>query len=343
MLITLKEENLKMNKVKRIAAVALSAALLAACGGAPAENSGENTGGETVSIGIVQYAEHPALDDATAGFEDYLESQGYSKDGFDYKNAQGDQSNCVTIAQTFVNGKKDLIYAVATPAAQVVANETSDIPIIISAVTDPASSGLVESNEKPGTNVTGSSDLTPVEAQLELLKEILPETSKIAIMYCNAEENSKFQADLAKKTCDELGLAYQEATVTDSNQIQQVVESLIGKVDAIYVPTDNLLAEGMATLTQVANENGIPTMVGEEGMVENGALITKGLNYYELGQLAGKQAVAILKDGKNAADLAVEYIPSDKCKIVINKETMDKLGITIPDEVVEQAELVGAE
>lgn len=249
----------------------------------------------------------------------------------------------MTIAQTFVNGKKDLIYAVATPAAQVVANETSDIPIIISAVTDPASSGLVESNEKPGTNVTGSSDLTPVEAQLELLKEILPETSKIAIMYCNAEENSKFQADLAKKTCDELGLAYQEATVTDSNQIQQVVESLIGKVDAIYVPTDNLLAEGMATLTQVANENGIPTMVGEEGMVENGALITKGLNYYELGQLAGKQAVAILKDGKNAADLAVEYIPSDKCKIVINKETMDKLGITIPDEVVEQAELVGAE
>lgn len=335
---------MNMKKGTKALALALSAALLAACSGAPAENTdGAETTGETAKIGILQYAEHPALDEATRGFEEYLESHGYDASSIDYKNAQGDQSNCVTIAQTLVNGNMDLIYAVATPAAQAVANQTTDIPIVISAVTDPASSGLVESNEKPGTNVTGSSDLTPVAAQLELLQQILPDASKIAIMYCNAEENSKFQANLAKEECDRLGLAYQEATVTDSNQIQQVVESLIGKVDAIYVPTDNLLAEGMATLTQVANENGLPTVVGEEGMVENGGLITKGLNYYELGQLAGAQAEAILKGEKDPKDIAIEYIPSEKCTLVINQGTLDKLGLTIPADLMDQATIIGAE
>lgn len=343
-----------MKKLTKTLSVLMALSMLAGCSSAgntstDAADTGSDTGTDTAvetktaKIGIIQYVEHPALDRATAGFEDYLKEKGYTEDSFDYKNGQGDQSNCNTIADTFVNDKEDLIYAVATPAAQAVANKTDSIPIVVSAVTDPATSGLVESNEKPGTNVTGASDLNPVEAQLNLLKQILPDAKKIGIMYCNAEENSRYQASLAEEVCKEIGLEYVEATVTDSNQIKQVTESLIGKVDAIYVPTDNLLAEGMTALTQVANENGLPCIVGEEGMVENGGLATYGIDYYELGKLAGAQAYAILNDGKDPKDMAVEYLPDDKCELTVNTAAAEKLGITIPEDVMKDAVVVGEE
>lgn len=341
-----------MKKLTKITAALMAVSLLAGCSSTPAsdsKDSADSTGSDaaaetkTAKIGIIQYAEHPALDAATKGFEDTLKEAGYSENSFDFKNGQGDQSNCNTIADTFVNEDEQLIYAVATPAAQAVANKTDTIPIVVSAVTDPASSGLVDSNEKPGTNVTGASDLNPVKDQIDLLKKILPDASTIAIMYCNAEENSRFQADLAKAYCDEVGLKYQDATVTDSNQIQQVTESLIGKVDAIYIPTDNMLAEGMTAVTQVANENGLPTIVGEEGMVNNGGLATYGIDYYELGKLAGAQAIAILEDGKDPKDMAVEYLPGDKCTLTVNQESAKKLGIEIPEDVLKDAVVVGEE
>lgn len=280
--------------------------------------SSQGESAQAPKVGVVQFAEHPALDNAYKGFVEGLKENGYDvEDGtveIDYKNAQGDQSNNTTIAQTFVNDNDDLIYAIATPAAQATANATKDIPIVISAVTDPKTSGLVKENEKPETNVTGTSDLTPVDAQLDLLKQLVPDAKKIAIMYCNAEDNSKFQADLAEAKAKELGLDVEIATVTDSNQIQQVAESLIGKVDAVYVPTDNLLAEGMATLAQVMSENSIPLIVGEEGMVENGGLATYGIDYFELGKLAGKQAAEILKGEKQPEDMAIEYLPSENAR-----------------------------
>ncbi|MBD5424540.1 MAG: ABC transporter substrate-binding protein [Allobaculum sp.] len=296
-----------------------------------------------VTIGILQYVEHPALDAATEGFEDYLKDNGYADAKIDFKSAQGEIANCTSIAQKFVNDDVSLIFAVATPAAQAAANETKDIPIVLSAVTDPADSGLVKSNEEPGGNVTGSSDLTPVEAQFDLLQEILPDVKTIGLLYCNAEANSVFQINLAKEQCEERGLEYKEASVTDSNQIQQVVESLNGKVDAIYVPTDNMMAESMATVTQAASQYGIPCIVGEEGMVENGGLATYGINYYELGQLAGAQAVAILKDGDKPAEMAIAYLPADQCTLTINKKTAETLNLDIPQSVLDRATVVGEE
>ncbi len=326
-----------MNKFLKSCAAATMALAMVGCSQGQTEGEGEKA-----NIGIIQYAEHPALDQAYEGFVEGLKENGYDTDAveIDYKNAQGDQSNNKTIANTFVNDNVDLIYAIATPSAQAAANETKDIPIVVSAVTDPQTSGLVKSNDKPDTNVTGTSDLNPIDAQIDLLKQMVPNAKKIAIMYCNAEDNSRFQADLAKKKAEDLDLEVVEATVTDSNQIQQVTESLVGKVDAIYVPTDNLLAEGMASLTQVTNANKIPTIVGEEVMVANGGLATYGLDYYELGKMAGKQAAEILKGESDPKTMAIEYLPNEKCKLTINGKTVEEIGIEIPSDLKEEAEII---
>lgn len=344
-------------KMHRYSIAALGAALLlAGCSsssGSSTSSTASAAGSETstsavsdaknVKIGILQYTEHPALDAATQGFEDYLKENGFADAQIEFNSAQNEVANCTSIAQKYVNDDVSLIYAVATPAAQAASNETKDIPIVLSAVTDPADSGLVESNEKPGNNVTGSSDLNPIEAQFDLLQEILPEAKTVGLLYCNAEANSVFQINLAKEQCDERGLEYQEASVTDSNQIQQVVESLKGKVDVIYVPTDNLMAESMATVSQTANDMGIPTIVGEEGMVENGALATYGIDYYKLGQLAGAQAAAILEGKSEPKDMAIQYLATDECTLSYNPETAKKLGITLPDSVVERGVVIGEE
>lgn len=285
-------------------------------------------------IGIVQLVEHPALDASYKGFVDGLAQAGFV-DGenitIDYENAQGEQANCVTIAQKFVNGGNDLILAIATPAAQAVANLTKDIPILITAVTDPVSAQLVKSNEMPGTNVSGTSDLTPCEEQIKLLKRLVPDAKTVGMLYCSSEQNSLFQISIAKKACDALGLKYIDATVSNSNEIQQVTQSLVGKVDAIYAPTDNMIASGMATVAQVTNENKIPTIVGEEGMMDAGGLATYGLNYYDLGKQTATMAVAILRDGKNPAEMPIQYLKNAVLKI--NDETVKKIGIEIPADL----------
>lgn len=323
-----------MKKALKIALASFMAASMVAC----------SSGGDQdqTKVGIIQLAEHPALDQSYEGFMDALNEAGYTEENttFDYQNASNDLSNCDTIAEKLVSDGNDLIYAIATPAAQSVAGKTSEIPVVLAAVTDPAASGLVETNEEPGGNVTGASDLTPVTEQIDLLQQLLPDAKKIAIMYCSSEDNSILQADLAKAAAEAAGLEYELATVSDSNMIQQVTESLIGKVDAIYIPTDNLLAEGMSTVTQVANANNLPCIVGEEGMVENGGLATYGIDYYELGKMAGEQAVAILKGEKTAAETPIAYLPAEQCTLTINKEAADQLGITIPDDLLETAEVI---
>ena len=279
-----------MKKVLSIIMSLLMAFSLCACGG-----NQEDDG--TTQVGVIQLAEHPALDQSYEGFMAALKDGGYVEGDnlkVDFKNAQGDPSNCESIATKFVNDKVDLILAIATNAAQAAANATKDIPIVLTAVTDPEYSGLVDTNEKPGGNVTGTSDLTPVEAQIELLKDILPNAKNVAVMFNGAEDNSIFQANIAKTAIENNGMKYHEVSVSELGQIQQVVESLVGKVDAIYIPTDNLLAEGMTTVSMIANENKIPVITGEEGMCSNGGLATYALSYYNLGYKAGEQAVAIL-------------------------------------------------
>lgn len=325
--------------------IALSATACSSGGSASSAAASAAAGSQAASaaadkkfkIGIVQLVEHPALDAAYKGFVDGLAKAGYV-DGqnitLDYQNAQGEQPNCQTIASKLVNDKSDLILAIATPAAQAVANTTKDIPILVTAVTDPADAKLVASNEKPGGNVSGTSDLTPVEEQMKLLKQLLPNAKKVAMLYCSSETNSKFQVDIAKKSAAALGLETVDATVSNSNEIQQVVQSLVGKVQAIYAPTDNMIAAGMATVSMVAQPAKLPIIVGESGMVDNGGLATYGINYYNLGLLTAQQAVKILKDGAKPADMPIEY--STNCDLTINKEVAAKIGVTIPQELLDK-------
>ncbi|MGI6007660.1 MAG: ABC transporter substrate-binding protein [Ruminococcus sp.] len=341
---------MKNKTVKKILAAALSvvmvSSMLAGCGSqeseeqssestaeetpadeADAEESGD-AGKDVYKIGVIQYIQHDALDASNEGFFAALDEMGIPYQ-VDQQNAAGETASCQTISQTLVNNQNDLIFAIGTPAAQAVAGVTSDIPIVLTAVTDPAASGLVESNDAPGGNVTGTSDLTPVADQIDLLKKILPDAQKVGILYCSAESNSEIQASMAREACEKLGMETEDYTVSSSNEIQTVVESAIGKVDALYAPTDNVIAVGMATVGMVANENGIPVICGESGMVDEGGLATYGIDYYELGYMAGQMAAEILVDGKNPADMPIEYLDADKCELAVNEETAEALQIDL--------------
>lgn len=283
--------------------------------------------GDTVyKIGVLQLTQHPALDATNKGFFAALDDAGI-KYVADQQNASGEQANCVTIAEKLVNDKSDLILAIATPAAQAVAGVTDSIPILLTAVTDPSESGLVDSNEKPGGNVSGTSDLTPVKEQVELLTKLVPDAGSVGILFCSAESNSEIQAQMAREALDAVGIAHTDYTVSSSNEIQTVVESMIGKVDVIYTPTDNMIAAGMATVAMVANENGIPIICGESGMVTQGGLATYGIDYYQLGYMTGEQAIAILKDGKDISQMPIGYLPIERCELMINDEVAATLEI----------------
>lgn len=287
-----------------------------------------------IKIGVLQLIEHNALDSAYKGFVDGLKEAGY-EDGkniiIDYQNAQGEQANCITIGQKFINDKSDLILAIATPAAQAIANMTKDIPILITAVTDPADSKLVEDNNAPGGNVTGTSDLTPVEAQIELLKEIIPNVKTVGLLYCSSEQNSVFQINIAKKKLDAMGIKYIDIAISNLNEIQQVIQNIIGKVEAIYTPTDNMIANGMATVALMTEPAKLPVICGEGGMTMLGGTATYGINYYELGKLTSTQAVSILKGDKKTSEMPIEYL--QKFDLVVNTNMIESIGLTIPESL----------
>lgn len=309
-----------------LSALSIVPAGLSACTGGGSGSQGQ--GGGPRKIGVLQLTEHPALDASNKGFVDALDEAGITYN-IDQQNAQNDQSACQTIAHKLVNDGNDLILAIATPAAQAVAGATDEIPIIGTAITDFASAGLVQSNDKPGKNVTGSSDLTPVADQFDLLVKLLPQAKTVGVLYCTAESNSDVQVKLADQAAANHGLKLVRYSVSSSNEIQQVVESMVGKVDVVYTPTDNTIAAGMTTVTMIANDNKLPTICGEEGMVDNGGLATYGINYEELGKLAGQMAVKILKGESKPADMAIEHLDASKCTLKTNEETAKKLGIDL--------------
>lgn len=297
--------------------------------GEPDSSAAQGADGEKVyQIGVLQYVQHPALDKANEGFVAALDEAGIRCE-LEQQNAAGDQSACQTIATKLVNDRKDLILAIATPAAQAVAGQTTEIPVLVTAVTDPADAKLVVSNDAPGGNVTGSSDLTPVKEQIGLLKQILPETQTVGVLYCSAESNSIFQAEMAKAACEAEGMTTVELPITASNEIQTVVQSSVSKVDAIYTPTDNMVAAGMTTVAMVANDNKIPVICGEDGMVESGGLCTYGIDYYQLGYICGEQAVKILTEGAKPAEMPIEYLPAEKCSFSYNEDTAALLGLDL--------------
>ncbi len=302
---------------------------LVGCGGDGAADAGSASGARaSYKIGVLQLTEHPALDAANKGFVEAIEASGIDA-SIDQQNAQNDQSACQTIASTLVNEGCDLILAIATPAAQAVAGATADIPVVCTAITDFAASGLVEDNEAPGCNVTGTSDMNPVVDQIELLHQLVPEAKTVGLLYCTAESNSKLQIDLAAEELDRLGIEGVEYTASSSNEVQQVVESMVGKVDAIYTPTDNTIASAMTVIASIANENKVPTVCGEVAHVEAGGLASVSINYEELGRRAGEMAVRILTEGANPADMPIETMTADECDLVYNQKTADELGIDV--------------
>lgn len=327
-----------MRKSNRIAALVLAGVMavsMAACQKAPAEPSQEASASTEVTketqekaykIGVLQLVQHPALDKTNKGFVAALAAAGVKVE-YDQQNAAGDQSACQTIATTLANNDNDLIFAIATNAAQAAAGATDTIPILLSAVTDPAASGLVESNEHPGGNVSGTSDLTPVKEQIALLLGIVPEAKTVGLLYCSAESNSEFQIEMAKEALETAGIAYKDYSVAASSEITTVVSSMVGNVDAIYAPTDNMIAAGMTAVATVANENKIPVICGESGMVESGGLATYGIDYYQLGYMAGEQAVEILTKGADISSMPIGYMDASKCELMVNEETAKELGI----------------
>lgn len=327
--------SLKTSKMKALAAgLMLTLALgVLGCGGDKKDAK--------VNVGIVQLVEHAALDAANKGFVEGLASKGY-KEGqniaFDRQNAQADQSNLQNIAHRFVNNKVNLICAIATPAAQTAANVTSDIPIVATAVTDYKTAKLVKDNAKPGTNVTGTSDMNPVKEQLDLLLKIVPNAKAVGVIYCSSEVNSQLQTDILKKAAADKGIAIKEATVSNVNDIQQAARSLVGNVDAIYVPTDNVLASAMPTLSTVTEEAKLPVICGEGGEVKAGGLATLGVDYYKLGFQAGEMAADILSGKSKPADMAVQT--QKEFSAIVNMKVAEKIGVKIPEDVLKGAELV---
>ncbi|MCI7675623.1 MAG: ABC transporter substrate-binding protein [Phascolarctobacterium sp.] len=332
--------SLKNSKIKALAAgLMLTLALgVMGCGGDKKEAPKK---AEKVNVGIVQLVEHAALDAANKGFVEGLASKGY-KEGqniaYDRQNAQADQSNLQNIAHRFVNNKVNLICAIATPAAQTVANVTSDIPIVATAVTDYKTAKLVKDNAKPGTNVTGTTDMNPVEQQLDLLLKVVPNAKSVGTIYCSSEVNSQLQVDILKKAATAKGVTIKEATVSNVNDIQQAARSLVGKVQAIYVPTDNVLASAMPTLVSVTEEAKLPVICGEGGMVKAGGLATLGVDYYKLGFQAGEMAADILSGKSKPADMAIQA--QKEFKAMVNLKEAEKIGLKVPEDVLKGAELV---
>lgn len=285
------------------------------------KNEKEN---RTVNIGILQLAEHEALDAARKGFIEEIRELGF--DGtIDYKNAGGDLATCNMIANQFVSDNCSLILAIATPAAQAAASATSEIPVLVTPITDPEKTGLVVSNRKPQTNVTGTSDLPPIAKQIALIKKLKPQAKKIGILFSSKEANSKAQAEIARVEAQKIDFDVQIFTFSESTEIQQVTESIIGKVDAIYTPADNMVASNMELISKTAMQGGIPVICSDVTLVPKGSAGTVGIDYFELGKLTAKQAVNILNNDTKPQDMPIEYL--ENAKLVLNQEVIKKLDL----------------
>lgn len=322
---------MKCKKFLAAAAACLMVAGLAACGNKPSTPS--NPDEKVFQIGIVQLAEHPALDEATRGFKEFLTEKLGDKVQFNVQNAQGEQTNCTTIVNQFVSSKVDLIMANATNAVKAAREATSDIPVVGTSVTDYVSSGLVASNEAPGANVTGASDMNPVNVQVQLMKTLCPEVKTVGIVINSGEENSAIQAEEAKTAFEAEGFAVKIYSVADTNEIQTVVTAACNEVDAFYEPTDNLIAANVPTMSNITTAAGKPVICGEGGMCESGFLATYAISYYELGRAAGEQAFNILVNGADPATTPIFFFDVSQLTLVVNEQNAAELGITIPEEL----------
>ena len=293
-----------------------------------------------VKVGVLQLLSHPALDQIYKGLEDGLKKEGYEVGKnlkIDLQNAQGDQSNLASMGQKLVTDNNDILVGITTPATLSLSNATKDKPIIMGGITYPVEAGLIKTEDKPGNNITGVSDRTPIKQQLEIMKKVLPKMKKVGILYTASEDNSVKQAQEAEKLAKELGLEVKVSTVANTNDIQQVTESLASQTDAIFVPIDNTIASAMATVVKVTDAKKIPVFPSADTMVADGGLLGLGVDQYQIGVETAKVVAKVLK-GADTKDMPI--VLANEGVIYLNEAKAKQLGIEIPKEIKDKAKVV---
>ncbi|MBO4108770.1 ABC transporter substrate-binding protein [Streptococcus suis] len=310
-----------VKKLATISVASMGLLTLAAC-----SSSSEQASSDVVKVGVLQYMEHESLTAAREGFVAELEANGY-KEGeklvLDYQNAQGDQANLQTISEQLIDGN-DIVLAIATPSAQSLATVSTETPIVFTAVTDPLSADLVESIEKPGGLLTGTSDQAPIDKQVELLGQAVPDAKTVGILYTTSERNSEVQVEQAKDLLEKAGYKVVVKGITSTNEVQDATTSLMKDVDALFIPTDNTVASTMTMIGELSVEHKVPVIGGSTDMVDEGGLLTYGTNYEALGRQTAKMAIKII-EGANVSETAVEY--PETVSLHVNEEMAQKLGI----------------
>ena len=319
--------------IKKIIAICLAVITVAVCFAACTSNETGNTN-KKYKIGIAQWEAHEALDAATEGFKKAVEDKlGADNVEFEYNTAQGEVPNCSTIVNRYATNNVDLIMANATPVVQAAVSATKEIPIVGTSVTEYGVALSIENfSGLTGVNVTGTSDLAPLDQQAAMIKEIAPETKTVGIIYCSGEPNSKYQATEVTKYLADLGITATEYPFADSNDLQSIAVKAVSENDAVYVPTDNTAAKNTGIIDAVARPAKKPVFAGEEGIAKGCGIVTLTISYYDIGYTAGEMAADILENGKNPAEMEIGYAPKFTKKY--NADICSELGITVPDDYV---------
>ena len=320
-----------MKKLLEVLLVVLMVLTLSACSNN--QTSDEPLTDPIFKVGVVQLVQHDALDAATQGFKDELEKE-FSNIVIDVKNASGDSANCSTIVNGFVSDGYDLIMANATPALQAAVAATEDIPILGTSVTEyGVALGLDNFDKVVGGNVSGTSDLAPLEDQAQMIIDLIPDAKSVGIIYCSSEANSVYQVKVVSEYLEGKGISVEAKSFVDSNDISQVVESLCSSVDALYLPTDNQVASCSETINNITLEKKIPVICGEEGTCVSSGVATLTINYYDLGVLTGRMAGQVLRGEANISEMPIQYFENPVKKY--NADICSALGIEIPSDYIE--------
>ena len=313
--------------MKKIIAILLAVMMLCAvtaCGGEGGE-------AETYTVGICQLVQHPALDAATQGFKDALTEAFGDKVTFEEGNAANDIPSCATICNGFVMSEVDLILANATPALQAAASATDSIPVLGTAVTEYGVALSIDNfSGTVGTNISGTSDLAPLDQQADMVSELFPDAKNVGILYCSGEPNSKYQAKVVRECLEKKGLTVKEYTFADSNDVSTVTATACDENDVLYIPTDNTAASCTEAINAIALPAGVPIVAGEEGICKGCGVVTLSIDYYELGRTTGQMAVKILKGESDISEMPIEYYPEPVKKY--NADIASKLNITVPGD-----------
>lgn len=315
-----------MKKLISLVLAAVMALSLVACGSG---NKDKDTGEKTYKVGVVQLVQHEALDAATKGFTDALKEALGDKVEVVEKNASGDSNNCSTIVNGFISDKVDLIMANATPALQAAASATSTIPILGTSVTDYATAlEIADWTGTVGGNISGTSDLAPLDKQAAMLQELFPNAKKVGMLFCSSEPNSKYQVDEVTKLLSAAGITCTEYTFTDSNDVSSVTQKACDDSDVLYIPTDNTAASNTEAIANVVLAAGTPVIAGEAGICKGCGVATLSIDYYELGKITGQMAAKILTGEADISTMPVEFAPTATKQA--NMANCEKLGITVP-------------